>query len=681
MQQATSHALIHIPRSSDADAALDDRYQTPFAKFMAALLSKSSPTKISMIGTAVWSDIPYDVIVGHGLWMILEQSSGQSMEQDSEKASKKRNVSLSTESNINELSHVVGHLINMGMMLVYKSHVHAANAFISDVIIPRMEQLRATSHKSPMSVAEQWRVPVAQFFAPLIKRAKEHRQEVLALAHAIIEQNILRTGENDGIRAGIPLVDADWINTLALHAATLSIHVPVRELDHTLQVGALIYKDLRSALPRLHQTALEVSLFSKLKTLMSKLPVGTFKNFSSICAGFVPTQILLACLTSETNDYLDARNYAKAIQILNQSSDEEVTERTVARIISRMKPLSDVELALLTELVQQRIPSTRKLSPKMGLHEQQELFIYVRPEDVINSPELALEYATGRAVTTSEPTGPRSAQRKADLKQRLASSIDWHSIDIEQFQRVLAEESLLPEQLADGIARMEKTVQETAVQKLLQSGYCSRAGIARLIQHRLVIPDQGFVIEFAHLVPSAHVRDAFVRELKGFVSYHVYLLHLALHMKPSDAVEIFECVEFRVEIIKLISEISSSPNTKNQHLADLKTLVGAELWTKLVLSCDIELRKVEYRHRRRPTKKCKTKPLARWQDSWKPEQAHGLYALAATLFVPPLEAKAILLRHSEASIFQWLHEGDPQRTRALTNYMRVRHTYYKSHPR
>lgn len=636
-------------------------YQSPFAEFMSELLGNSVQPKSTMLGEAVWSEPSYTMIVSHGLWKIFEQ------------VAETRKELLSTESRVAGIARIVDYLVNIGIMLVHKSPLRAATAFKEQVIATQLAQLRRGCNTLDVSMSDAWRLAAASFFAPLIKAAQEYGRDLVQQAELVQSKNLLRTN-GALLDGGLPFVEEWPIGRIRELGALLSISVDLSRLDLELKYFVDVCSFLMKAKQTLNSAYATITLFQEFKFISRTFPADAFSTIVSIEDGLISTQILLAALGTENQNYLRAPMYAPAIQALALFSDKEMVSRTYKRIASQMPRLNTEKQKLLSDLIQTSLANMRLFEAELKPSYSSALFLVYQPGDFALNPEIALDNAAHGQVSVASSKAPVSAKKRALFKKQLARSINWQKLTMQEFCEILERESLQPVDLVDGIAGMSRELQTGAIATFLASEQCNQESMTRLIKRCLIIPDAAFILEYVQYMPQHILKETFESELMSAKDI-TKLLALAIHMMPEIAKTIFKKETTRIQLIEVVSDLINDGQVNKKDRAALKHILGAELWTHLVLAADVQMRETEYRHP--PNAKNRHSVVVPWAEAWEIGKAHGLFSLPTILELQPTEMKALLEKHSETSMFLWLHAGSRTHADLITVYTRARSRYYR----
>ena len=645
----------------DMPLALVEPYQTPFAEFMAELLRTCTPSKTTMLGTAIWSEPPYTTIISLGLWKIFEQ------------VAERRGELLSTESRVDGIARVVDHLVNTGILLVHQSPVRAAQAFKTQIIAAQLAKLQQTHRTSAVPMDDVWRLSAASFFAPLIKSAQEYGRNLVQRARYIQSKNLFRTNGAlfDG---GLPFVEQQPIHRIEERGLLLSITADVSQLNREHGYVEDTYQALIKADATLKSSYATILLFEEFRFLSKTIPADAFSTLVSIEDGLIPTQILLAALDIEGQNHLRASLYASAKKALDSCTQAEISARTFKRLTNQMPQLNAEQERLLKQFIETGIKEIRQWEPELTPTKKCSLFLVFYAEDLSLNPKIAQDTAMYGETTVTRSSTPISARQRGILQKKLARGINWKKLKMQDFLEILHRESLEPIDVVNGIASMAEELQAEAIKQFLACAQCNQESMAQLIKRRLVTPDKEFILEHVQLMPQNVLKEAFETEFLSTKNPDM-LYTLTVHMEQRTASSIFTKKKWRVQLVELFTDIISNSSVSHRMRMDLKRALGAELWEKFVLAADVRLRETEYRHP--PSAKATKTPIIAWVDGWDAQRAHGLFTLSHILNQNPTEVMALLQRTTEIDTFRWLHEGNPHRIRLLTQYNRSRNRYYR----
>lgn len=643
----TRSALVHIP---SAQQTVIGESASPFQGFMDELLSRQSRSTTTMAGSAVWTSFPLVQAIAEGIWPIML------------KISERSNTLLTTETRVDAVQADVNHLINVGLAVTFENAKAAADAFERDVLSQIEVALRRIESKEAQQPQKFWLMPVAQFFAKLIKRTQEYATESLRLYEEFVQHNDFAILEKDASDS-LVVYYAQLTEELRGGAEQLQrLRASVREVQTNDLVDYEVIARFKSELEERRRVQ---RVLARILYRFHNYPVTAAKYVTWVIeTGWIPTQLLLAAANLPDQDFIESHNYARAMLAVTRLSPAKLVARVLKRIEKRKVKLSQPDWALLTNLIIRTVPKVKALEPQIRMQTAMKLFLVITDKVSNLTPGDAEDAALMPMGDVDENS--------------LVEKLDWKALDIEKFRAFLSTEEMSPVALATGITRMNKRLSQSAVREFLESGQATASAIERLVEAGLVQLDAKFIEEQPDLVPANQATQLFLGFLEARVHPFRAMVNLLQRMNRDEATPIFSKLENRPALMDLVVEVLSGKEFGVEDLKLVKAKIGVKLYTLFVLACHVSLRAETYKHPEEEEPGSVELPWAE-QTSQEMGGLWGEVGLHKQLLISPAELPAILKKYTEDDVFLWLYEANPKRKRLHSAFCKDRARYRRQH--
>jgi hypothetical protein len=661
-------------------------YRTPFQKFMDILLAEQ-PSKVTTTGGAAeWSGAPIEAIIAQGLWPIML------------KVAEKQRMTLGTETNV--LKHIapkVEQMINIGIMLAYGSPEIAAEEFKKRVLCG----IKIDNSKAK-SFAEVVQMPVAKFFAQILK--------VIAPARESLLKNLKKTVERNRAFAHCVYISEDL--PLGSFPALSRIHTLAKKMDeHLPHLG---YHD--SDYDELGSIGDALMAYQTGIALLKKLPVkfmdihrsGTELSgkFIAINSEWLYTQIVMAANQAPIDEgSISTEQYATMIRHFKTMSVEEILAAVFHRFEQRgvnRSVWNEAEQDILEATILLAIKKIKDYKPE-GIHHliltYYDFTANFQEERNFSHKEALKLATTGNPSLRNQLFNDKAAQAKIN------ASLSWEAIHPNEVIEILACGIIPILDVARGVLRTDRSMKTVTSDSWIIGrtlaedvrGRPDRTDEAEellrnngFLEHEKVQPVKLDYLENPSVIPQEEKPDFILKTLRALQDEFYdseKLTRFILFVADTDykfARNFFARADIRQTLYRFLEAELLNKDRRNLNRVSgtecdsFITSIGRQTWIKFKLTAEINMREMDYAG----SKQHILENLAEgWHQPWRELESHpDKYARPS--FESRVDSKTIakLVRtkeFSEAGIFRWFHEADPECETKLKKYLRNRDRYFR----
>jgi len=658
---------------------------SPFQAFMNTLLSEQPGKVTTTSGAAEWSSAPIEALIAQGLWPIMM------------KIAEKQRQEIGTESKVlKQIAPKVEQLINIAIILNYGNPENAAHEFKQLVV----KQL-AKAKQQTQTFAELVQMPVAKFFAEMLRTVKPARQQLLK---SVKELN----ASNRAFGRCIYTENHMPINTLP---AMTTLEWFARNMD-----GRLVYEDGEvmsfSALGFLGDAVmahkLAISVARKLPTYASDFDrhdmIDRFET-PVITREWLITQMLLAAIDAPIDSgTIGTESYAGIVEHVKQMDDEQIVSATMQRFDARgmsRDDLSEVEWAVLEAKLYQNIVTIKNLS-SAGINHLV-LTHYEFTQSFVDKHTFSSREARNLAMA-KEPLRSRVLANPLTRK-KLFTAISWQNVMPNEIQDFMEARVLSAEDIARGMVKMGGNFGKGLGQTWLDTCYFvqleHKVDLATK-QARKILTEAGILGQESQNDPTVSYRDN--PELipsKEKASYLETAIRESVdneHGSRSLVKHIIQVVRSDMPACKpfftnpkhrdliwrfFIDTFFSDSGQRDFGITEIDVelmsiIVGRKAWIKFFLAGEINLRQHEYTLSEESILQTRSDEL---NLPWAELENHPMVSQRPSSIChhDPDTMRSMLRtpEFSEEGIFRWYNESDPNCKDALKKYLKSRDRYYR----
>ncbi|MDO8425696.1 MAG: hypothetical protein Q7T01_04265 [bacterium] len=662
-------ALEHV---AECDVLLDGS-RPPYTRFLEALRRRQAAARPGDIGT-VWSGIPVDSVVAAGMSILVTRFA------------KDAGAHLRTTHDVERAATRVEAMVNLGLLLLDATPVSAVVQFEREVLLPALQRAQDGAMDGQTFI-EYWQVPVAQFFADIIKRTRERVVTLHARLVRYHRANAFRPKRGMTYTAHDGFLDSDLFRWEALARLPWGAVEGMGYLRSTRAAAAAI-RNAEHCLP-----ALEACVRLLVLLPVRGIPADSIGGVAaySVEQQWVLTQLLLTALDAPADaDALPASQYPAAIAKIRTRSRGVIRRRFLARMDARGMHASVTERAGIERLVRDSFRIVRRWPTDVNDQVFMLCIMTLDSMDVVQAltPATALRVALGKEQALHEAAFQRGPKAVQELLHAVTARVEWSRCSAQLFAAVARADVLGPRHLAAAVMQLPVKYRNAAARIV-----CRRTGAFRWeFMARGYLPlDADAVLEHGSEVSS-----------------HALAVLLPRVLVETEATEAFPPASLAPQFLRLAAEtmratctppearvivtenvfrgIASGISDRHRRLQagmarDMRKQFGDVLWRSYVLAGCVALRGDEFDD-------FALKPqeyLATLRES--KLRPHGSWdALAQSAYVRTLlgvknadAAAALLAELSEDAVLAWLHAHATRAARRQTIrvYLRNRDRYLK----
>jgi len=675
---------------------------TPFALFMSALLSRRLLTVTTMAGSAEWGGMPWEEIVANGLWAVMLR------------VAEIYKMAMNTEDRvILNVAPLVNRMLNVGLTLAYATPEIAADAFE----IEMRHALEQAVHETPIGTTVAFQdlvqLPAAQFFASLVKQAKEFVHKLKVRVYRIEQANRPKEkpkgNENTAAWDRIAGQDDDrqlwfyvsfqrydyFINLIHALEPNTDMDLPRHPSDRDKRLDNVLYDLVPEALARLDDCMRCILLLRRVPNRMIKVPREAVADTSFMEDIWIRTQIALSIIDAPDRDYIDIAEFEPAINAAQDLDDAEILEKFLARMRSRgVRQDSDVE-KLLIELAKEQIGPVHMAWPHVDSDTVFSFHVLIRLAEFEIPSERALQLATDNVKMV---TGAPIDATDEEISRAVSKNVPWERMTWKDFVLILEKGEITDQDLAKGIARMPSEIRMKAAQQLYQHHEADPALLGLILQPL----DESVPADLVdRYLPKASVED-----LPAVLRRHLYDLEMAgmeasdkagalrfqrffegldrLHWKESR--EFFDDPQLRMSFHSFIVAVLRDPDDLEEKCGVPKVMgemlilkLGWSTYYRFILASEVLLREGVYQtgHDAKKDPEMAGIRLMEWHELDRADYPHVVTApLAVVLRVKQSKVRALLVEFPEDEIFRWFYAAEKNADKMLAKFRKDRVAYY-----
>lgn len=674
----TSTAMVHVPQKQRAVV------YTPFGRFVSVLQERFDQSSFGHDGYR-WSSLEIMPMLCDGLWPVLMRVAD------------KIGGTVQTPSGVQRVSVRLDRVINAALVLRYPSMHEAADAFERDVIRAVLQELQDLHPDDVVAGSEVWQLPVARFFASLLKDAAKASSRIKSRACELEALNSL--GFNEHYDSGETIARAHMVSDC------LSLETAMRvapDGDHYSSGSTIVnygirmsesswhYEFIANYEQKLNAYAQRLEVVRQLPVALGRLPESV-RDVGSIIVTekWLTTQMICAVAGVDPRaNHLVVSDIALAKEALSGKSDEQVVDMFVARMIAAGGRFSQEQLPQLRQLAEHSLVYVRKILSSEGIDFQAAsgMLLQIEFEEMTFGAEHALNIALGESPGTLTVEGDAElfSDRQVEyLRQNVVGSIAWsevsadtvsHMIDVGVLPTALVVEGIAQmhgvEQsmaLAFVVANTDESVAQRAAHHIADCIPVSRAPRVFFKKFHLFPKEYGLELLRHYLLPD-QFEDS-VSTIPTFKGMPALLLAL-------DPVQLRVMVEddpqARLGLVRLLfSELIVSLSIDDEGML-LAEHLGSDLWIRLLLGADIILREGELLDDAPSDPELSR--LAGWDDLTARER-NDSYLMGWLESAGALAAEVLSL-YPEQEIARWIFAGEDDPDKSFKRYMAARDNYF-----
>lgn len=648
---------------ADREGGTEARETTPtvFEQFISSLKQQLvKETHTTMAGTGMtWKEFPVEEALSDGLWVIFL------------KAAERNKHALGTEDDVRACARIIDHFFGVGVSLNQQTPETAAADFIKQVIPAVEAEMAKKSVGQGIVAADAWRMPVAQFFAPFIKRVQDAGMEM--------ERNSVEMQQRNTVDEARGITFVLLGGEFHMRGSAYDLASAWGREFKSAEEYADDYRGVSN-----QKLALETLKAMPYKTAGIPLDVHTLNT--TIEEQWLKTQLILAGAGLPDRDYLKHEELPPGITAVQKLPPEEVFDRFCARMKQRnpkFEPTAGTRLLVhdtLGYIANTRIESESDF-PFLGYYVQVDL------AKLKLTRELASKITASRADDLgSDEQILREIIRKKSRTERDAfeneacAVIDWATMTPKEVERMCAVGLIPLTKIVDGVRLIaDKENRSLAANVILKSK--PPQSIVRGLQELGLVENRSIIITEADAssFPDEKMEGEIKRLLYATVARHeekdlTGSMRTLLRRAPRGIVErLFANPESRKRLAgafyEVILPIEGIPDQKEiEAIVDLKRNLGDELFFRWLLAQetvhreDIFVRGVEEKEKLKP-----------WKDLAKKSVTGAFIKLAG---IPVSQLTKALETQDELEVFRWINEQDPHVEARVREYEAGRARYF-----
>jgi len=592
-----------------------------FPTFMVEL-QKANPSHT--INSIIQQDesMPIADVISDGLWIVML------------KLSQKYQLHLATEKEVTDkMGILVNNLVNMGLFATYGENIAAAaQDFQKEVVLKVEQNLKNQPLNKPLNPEELWQVASAQFFAKLINNAREKIRKNIEMAMMLEKENSVENSHDLKYISGTR--NYEMIELLRIVQKYLEN--PKYDSPLTKDYPLVFSKSLEDNLEHYRE---RIQLYKLFPVRLEKLPRDVTIIVSYVDFQWMNSQIVVTVLGVD-KEFSTGKDLTEASKILGLLSDEQVVEKAMDMWKKRGMKIDEVSEEKILKIVELSVQTVR-----MNL-------VTRANKNVAESDQVT-------ALFLFQDAG--ELQHELENEGEKERDMNWPAMEIDELCDLIYSETHSMKSIAEGIVKMNATLQPEAVETFL--GYKLDAEAFKVLcKHSLVSINNPKVYSKHFLLPPNWVVEHIV-ELKNSTGSDSdkFLPKIILALPKKKVSELFKNPEF---IFLIYNIVLMEEMIDLQDVEKIKKLVGAKLWTELELKSALIDRQDEYEN-------LKTKQKV---PQW--ESVEFASEMAKKLKITPKKAQKVLQDNPEDEVFLKVYSDDEERDEMLRGYIQSRQKYY-----
>jgi hypothetical protein len=424
---------------------------TIFERFVSSLKNQLEKEKTATIGgTAMtWKEFPLEEALADGLWVIML------------KAADRAKHKIGTEKDAEDAAKLINHFLEVGILLQGKSPEEIADEFISDVPAAVKNELEKKSPEETFAANDIWQVPVAKFFAKIIKQVQEAGDEATQ-----IKQKVEKFVSLDK-RRGIGLFDVDGGFRAPLDDLRLETAWGNEFRDPNSYIAEYTkYRDAKDKYEACNEFPLK----------LNTIPEDVYTSNTYVSKQWLWTQLCVAAGDLPDRDYILSTDLPIAAEAIRSMTDEKIIDAFCGRMKKR-KP-SFTRTAGLDILIKQEVLSYLRLS--CG---QENIFsiitnFYVKIDfskfefseslarKIVKTPEAN---GGGNVESIAHAVRYQKDSDRVKILDDIYKAINWSGVAAKEIPAIVSAELLPTDLVVDGILEMPEAEAKKAAQFLVEN--------------------------------------------------------------------------------------------------------------------------------------------------------------------------------------------------------------------
>ncbi len=558
-----------------------------------------------------------------------------------QKVAVKLSIELTTQRNWQDVANRVHRLLEIGLILEHETPEQAAKAFHVAVVQPFLSRKDVPSEKE--GLIQFFFNTSGTFFGQCVSTTTRMRRQLEDFRSQIESQEMLGT-----------VAVFDESELLDLTGAIISMDP--NENDHGNFSAESIVRLAKEFLFTAEQYLCQLRALRALPLDFFNIPEDITEETPCIHPAWLNTQILLVALHAPSGDgYLQADDYARAVQELMDRSNSEVLTQFWDRMAQRgLKSMGDSERSALNILLEQCINSLRTSSDMLSTNDVK-VFIDLSTSRTAHFTHeeamLELQYERGSLVS-----------QKYLTDEQLLLAVDWRQVTPADIQQMLDNPVAYYEVIAKGILLMKQEHQAQAGALFIARGEQTKWFWQPLFDAHLAVITAELVVEHGDVIamkdleaslPSLLQQSVDVAEdiVPAILTKELLVLGKRLEKIAHDPDQRWNFVR------GIMDRGLFNPIVRHATGTQMRSCFTLESWEKFALSSMILICASNsmqgggsYGDR---SERIVFEELAPWKERFMSQQ--DLLSWTTTMGYTIKDGRRLVKKYSEEEIFRWLY--------------------------
>lgn len=628
---------------------------TPLAQFVQELSKLPFSEELFPEQEPVAQGFPFIQAMTDGLWPVLLRMAEM------------LSIVPETERRVKEVTRRIDRLLNLGLVLQYEGKMNlAAEAFSRKVVESTEAALTRLSEDKPVRITTFWQDAAAKFFGDLVRGVRQYGEEIAGLYRQLSSENVASR------ELGVDAILVEDVDRRMLPYLSL-------ENDEEYKEGLRLY--VMTACLRLRFLLSTVAALKNLPIKWNQLPKDLARGEQwYLETTWINTQLLRAAAQLSDADYLEATDYATALQLAKKTDPRTLATRFFSRLSKRGWIGTEVERKIIAGLVRRSHRFIKQEIPDAAITHLtlNHFFLQVSVDDLTIERSMAIPTALGNSLSGARARGQI---RLDDLFEK----IDWWALSSEDFEAMIEEQTLPATFLVKGILRMPKERRGEAAVQLLESpstlieDYLNTEAMELILKHKLVAVTDELVSDHLEVFPKEELRtrlEAMVCEMCNQEPNPALFVRLAISLPQDEVRQIILSSRTRFDVVLFLdSEILDSVSAERAGISSrevevFRNVFTKEQWTLLVLSDQLIIHEGAIGDPERNL----SAEIPLWSEVLRNATAKQIIE---GKFGRRLKS-SLMEEFGEERVFRWLYESKRNVNRLWAEHCRLRDEYHQA---